>query len=781
MRKIIVAAIVCCLCRPLLAQGTRSDYDRAARLPGEFTGKVARADVQPRWLPDGDHFWYRVSSPGGWEYVFVDAGKGLRRAAFDHKLLAELLTRELGKYVTADRLPLEAVSVSDAGKCVRFRAGANRWKLFTADHRLTPDEQPEEPISWLDRPRPSRRTGEPARLTIVNRQSTAVRVYWLPTEGERKSYGEIASGGSTTLSTFAGHVWLVATPEDAVLGAVETPDGGGRLEIAPDRAPARTSPPRDPLLSPDGKRRVELRKQPGDGRKIYLIESSPKDQLQPKLHSLRYDKPGDAIAVPSVHLIDVATNKEIPVRNDLFPQPWSIDRVHWDPDSSRFTFVYNQRGHQVLRVVAIDANTGEACVVVEETSPTFIDYSHKFFCRHIDATGELIWMSERSGWNHLDLYDARTGAVKNAITRGEWVVRGVERVDEAGRQIWFRASGIRPDEDPYHVHYGRVNFDGTGLVWLTEADGTHEARFSPNGRWLIDTHSRVDRPPVTELRRAADGRHVCVLEQADVSALTAGGWRTPERFVAPGRDGKTPIHGVIFRPTNFDVTKKYPVLEQVYAGPHGSFTPRQFRAWHGAAQSLAELGFVVVQADGMGTSHRSKAFHDVCWKNLADAGFPDRIAWIRAAATKYPQLDLSRVGIYGGSAGGQSAVRALIAHGDFYKAAAADCGCHDNRMDKIWWNEQWMGWPIGPHYAVQSNVTQAHRLTGRLLLTVGELDRNVDPASTMQLVNALIKADKDFELLVVPGAGHGVGESPYAARRRADFFVRHLLGVEPRR
>jgi dipeptidyl aminopeptidase/acylaminoacyl peptidase len=184
--------------------------------------------------------------------------------------------------------------------------------------------------------------------------------------------------------------------------------------------------------------------------------------------------------------------------------------------------------------------------------------------------------------------------------------------------------------------------------------------------------------------------------------------------------------------------------------------------------------------DGMGTSHRSKAFHDVCWKNLGDSGFPDRIAWIRAAAAKYRELDLTRVGIYGGSAGGQSSTRALLAHGDFYHVAVSDCGCHDNRMDKIWWNEQWMGWPIGPHYAEQSNVTQAHRLTGKLLLIVGELDRNVDPSSTMQVASALVKADKDFDLLVIPGAGHGSAETPYGRRRRADFLVRHLLGVEPR-
>jgi dipeptidyl aminopeptidase/acylaminoacyl peptidase len=284
--------------------------------------------------------------------------------------------------------------------------------------------------------------------------------------------------------------------------------------------------------------------------------------------------------------------------------------------------------------------------------------------------------------------------------------------------------------------------------------------------------------PVTELRRTDDGALDCKLESGDVSQLKKAGWQTPERFVAKARDGKTDIYGVIYRPTIFDPNKKYPVIEAIYAGPHGSFVPKEFRATYSPLK-IGELGFVMVQIDGMGTSNRSKAFHDVCWKNLGDSGFPDRILWLKAAAAKYPYMDLSRVGIYGGSAGGQSTLRALLAHGDFYKVGVADCGCHDNRMDKIWWNELWMGYPVGAHYREQSNVTNAHKLTGKLLLTVGELDKNVDPASTMQVVNALIKAKKDFDLLVVPGAGHGVGETEYGARRRMDFFVRHLLGVNP--
>ena len=536
----------------------------------------------------------------------------------------------------------------------------------------------------------------------------------------------------------------------------------------------------EPLrLSPDGTKLVAMQAQPAQEHKVWLVESSPRDQLQPKLSSYDYLKPGDRIEHPRPRLFDIAKRQAVAVTDDLFPNPWDISDVRWAPDSARFTFLYNQRGHQLERIVSVDAASGKARVLVEETSPTFIDYSQKTFAHWLDATHELIWASERDGWNHLWLYDTQTGAVKNQITRGEWVVRKVERVDAEKRQVWFTAFGIQPGQDPYHAHLVRINFDGSGLTVLTAGDGTHTWQLSPDGRFLIDTWSRADQPPVIELRRTDGGALVCVLENADIAPLLASGWRMPERFVAKGRDGKTDIHGIIVRPSNFDPAKKYPVIEKIYAGPHDFFVPKTFSRQTGDA-ALSELGFIVVQIDGMGTNWRSRAFHDACWKNLKDAGFPDRIAWLRAAAAQRPEMDISRVGIFGGSAGGQSALGALLFFGDFYKAAVADCGCHDNRMDKIWWNEAWMGWPVGPEYADNSNVTHAKNLTGKLLLTVGELDHNVDPSSTMQVVNALIQADKDFEMLIIPGSDHGAGERPYAARRRMDFFVRVLLGVEPR-
>jgi dipeptidyl aminopeptidase/acylaminoacyl peptidase len=811
-----------------IAQGTRADYERANSLRRQFAGQVLRDRVIPHWYARGDRFWYRNDLGNGEvEYIGVDAVHGIRGRAFDHDKLAKALARLTGAEAHPRKLVLEKLAFNDKATEAWFVTSGKAWHCDLTRYELREQKKNEPlPTPEVERDvRPTGFTGPAVVETLENRTGGRVHVYWCREDSQLRNYGSIDPDGEKRLETFVGHVWVITNDADQVLAVVETPVGGGRIKldkslkpgarVRVDRAASANSPDGvwsavvvnhnvfarnlkmkkevqlskdgtaedgytgEFVWSPDSNNLVAVRTKNGQQHDIHLIESSPKDQFQPRLHTLHYLKPGDRIPIRKPRLFDVAGAREIPIDDALFPNPWETNSIRWEPDGKRFAFLYNQRGHQLLRIIAVEARTGRATVLIEEQSKTFIDYAQKYFLHPVDDTGEVIWMSERDGWNHLYRYDARAGKLKNQITRGEWVVRGVDWVDERKRQIWFRAGGIRPGQDPYLIHHARVNFDGTGLTLLTEGDGTHEVVFSPDHRFLIDTYSRVDRPPVIELRRADDGKLVCALEQADISRLKARGWRSPEPFVSKGRDGRTDIHGIIFRPLHFDAGRKYPVIENVYAGPQSSYVPKRFEVSH-AEQSLAELGFIVVRADGMGTSNRSRAFHDVCWKNLGDGGFPDRIAWIKAAAAKYPSLDLTRVGIYGGSAGGQNALRALLAHGDFYKAAVADCGCHDNRMDKIWWNELWMGWPVGPEYAEQSNVTNAHKLQGKLLLIVGELDRNVDPASTMQVVNALVKSDKDFDLLVVPGAGHGAAESPYGQRRRQDFFVRHLLRVEPR-
>ena len=391
---------------------------------------------------------------------------------------------------------------------------------------------------------------------------------------------------------------------------------------------------------------------------------------------------------------------------------------------------------------------------------------------------QIIWASERDNWNHLYMYDRATGKPAWQITKGEWYVRNVVKVDEKNRWIYFSANGMRKGEDPYFIYYYRIGFDGKGLTCITPDKGMHEAWLSDDARYVVDVYSTLADAPVAVLRDAATGDAVMPLEKADISRLTAEGWKAPEVFKAKGRDGKTDMWGIIMRPTNFDPSKKYPVLEYIYQGPGNQYVPKSFTPYNWYMSAIAELGFIVVMVDGMGTSFRSRSFENMCYKNLKDAGLPDHIAWIKAAAKKYPYMDIDRVGIFGCSAGGQESMTAVLFHPEFYKAAYSACGCHDNRMDKIWWNELWMGYPVGKQYEECSNVVNAHKLTRPLMLVVGELDDNVDPASTMQVVNALVKAGKDFELVVIPGAHHTMGES-YGEHKRYDFFVKNLLGKTP--
>ncbi len=537
--------------------------------------------------------------------------------------------------------------------------------------------------------------------------------------------------------------------------------------------------------SPDSKKLVAYHTRPGYDREVMYIESSPTDQIQPKHTTIHYVKPGDTLDVAHPALFDVETKKEIEIDNALFPNPYSLSPPAWWKDGRAFTFEYNQRGHQVYTVIEVDAQTGKARPLINETSKTFIYYNNlgpglsagRKYRHDVNDGKEIIWASERDGWEHLYLYDGVTGQVKNQITKGNWLVRNVNWVDDEKRQIWFDAGGTVPGQDPYFTQAYRINFDGTGLTRLTEADGTHSINFSRDHKYYVDTWQRVDLPPIAQLHRSEDQKVIMDVDKGDASALLAAGFKFPEVFVAKGRDGQTDIWGVIIRPTNFDPSKKYPVIENIYAGPQGSFVPKTFIPVS-QDQSLADLGFIVVHIDGMGTSNRSKAFHDVAYKNLADAGFPDRILWHKAVAAKYPYYDISRVGIFGTSAGGQNSLGGVLFHPEFYKVVVTNSGCHDNRMDKLWWNEQWMGWPVGPQYAASSNVDNAYRLQGKALIIVGEMDTNVDPASSLQVVNALVKAHKHFDMLYIPGQNHGVGILN-TEHYRDDYFVHNLLGVEP--
>jgi len=751
----IKAAILSIVLAPPLAhaQPTRADYERALtmRERQQFTTSGVVDGVG--WIGKTGRFQYRRTVAGGHEHIVMDRDTLEKRPAFDHARLAEALAKASGEKQEPLRLP--TFTFGDDERTLEMTVDQTRYRCALSDYSCSRVESPlfpgairgvSGPVRGAEPPREVRPKPSPDGKweALIDNYNVVVRAKG--EKAERRLTGDGSEGSPYDLASLA---W-----------------------------------------SPDSSKIAVYRIRPGYRRTVHYVESAPEDQLQPKHWTLQYAKPGDVLDLEQPVLIRLDGAKSIAIANTLFPNPYTLSALAWRKDSRAFSFDYNQRGHQAYRVIEVDAATGAARAVISEEPKTFFYYglaasnrqSGKRFRYDVADGKEVVWMSERDDWNHLYLYDGASGRLKGQITRGDWAVRGVEKVDEEKRQIWFSATGTRTGEDPYFLHYFRIGFDGSGLTKLTEAPADHELKFSSDMRHFVDTYSRVDLPTVAELRKADDLSLVAAVEKADVSELQKAGWKAPEPFVAKGRDGTTDIWGLIFRPSRFDPKKKYPVIENIYAGPHGSHVPKSWSPYL-ASQAQAELGFIVVQIDGMGTSNRSKAFHDVAWQNLGDAGFPDRILWHKAAAKKYPYYDATRVGIYGGSAGGQNAMGALLFHPEFYKVAVAYAGCHDNRMDKIWWNEQWMGWPIGPQYAAASNVDNAAKLQGKLLLVVGELDTNVDPASTFQVVHALMDANKTFDFLVVPGANHnaarGGAYASYGDRKRYDFFAKHLLGVDP--
>jgi dienelactone hydrolase len=736
MKKLTLLTLTFLSSLILSAQGTIDDYNRAFSLPDRMKDKVFYSNVTPQWIGKTDRFWYIRYTPQGKTYMLVDARKKTNTALFDHMKLAETLSKVGKKNIEVEKLTLADLKVSQNIDTLRFVNNGTKWIYLQKKDSIIND----------------------GKVVAPNPE------YWGKVDDER--HGEPVISPDKKLSAFVKDnnlfVKNLATGEEKALSI----DG-----TTADYYSAY------PYWSPDSKKLAVMRIHAAETRQLYFIESSPTDQLQPKLQKRDYVKPGDVLPMRTPVIFDVVSGVQKVISTSLCSSQMDLKGFEWFPYSKSVLFEYNQRGHQVYRVFEAAAETGEVKTLIEETSKTFVNYS-RYFRRNLNKTNEIIWMSERDNWNHLYLYDRLTGKVKNQITKGEWYVREVVDVNEAKREIIFSANGMVPNQDPYLVRYYRIGFDGKGLTCLTPDEGMHQAWLSDDKKFLVDVYSLVNKAPVAILRNARDGKTIMPLEKADITELLKTGWIAPEPFVAKGRDGKTDIWGIIVRPTNFDPKKKYPVLEYIYAGPGSQYTPKSFFSNNRYLSPIAELGFIVIQLDGMGTSFRSKAFEEVCFQNLKDAGFPDRIAWTKALGEKYSFVDTTRIGIYGASAGGQEAMTAVLFHPEHYKAAYSSCGCHDNRMDKIWWNEQWLGYPIGKQYEENSNVVNAHLLTRPLMLVVGEMDDNVDPATTMQVCNALIKANKDFEFIVLPGAGHTMGND-YGEHKRYDFFVKNLMGVTP--
>jgi dipeptidyl aminopeptidase/acylaminoacyl peptidase len=715
-----------------------ASYARADLLRGEFESRAFMLQLQPNWFDEGRQFWYRRDFPQSrgnqrperrYQFVRVQTSSGAKSPLFDHERIAAELANRLDRAVSPTNLPFNTVEMRDGSMILEV--SGKRWSVDLATY------------AWTDIPPREARPNEAPRPWVQNLH---------PPERRRQNAPD--GRASAWIDAHNVRVRMEGGEEFALTDFGSEKEYFSRLH-----------------WSPDSKRLVAIQVAAGDRKPVHLIESSPADGGRARLHTRVYDLPGDRVDTFEVWILDVEGRKASKVDAETVDY-WNMPSVRWRKDGRHFTYEKLDRGYGRMRIIEVDSVTGKTRTIVDDDPETFYDItSHTV--RYFEGSDEILFRSERDGWGHLYLFD-RDGNAKQ-ITRGDWVVRGLEHVDEAKREIVFRASGMKPGEDPYLIRLYRIGFDGRGMVELTPGHGTHTVQFSPDRTYYVDTYSRVDAPQVHELRRASDGSLVTLLERADISELEKIGWKPPQVFTAKGRDGKADIWGIVFRPQNMVPGKKYPVVEDIYAGPHDSHVPKTFSAWRNS-NTLSELGFVMVHIDGMGTRNRSKAFHDLAYKNLADSGFPDRILWMRALAAQDPRLDLDRVGIFGTSAGGQSSTAALLFHPDFYKVAVSSCGCHDNRMDKIWWNEQWMGL-MGPHYEEQSNITNAHRLRGRLMLMVGEMDRNVPPESTYRLVDALIKANREFEFVLLPGLDH-TGGGPYGERKRRDFLIRHLHGAE---
>lgn len=576
---------------------------------------------------------------------------------------------------------------------------------------------------------------------------------------------DLSSGTTLELTNDGQPGWDYATPLPSLRQMIEQ-----RTEDVRQRAAV--------FWSPDSSRLVTYRIDSRQSGRFTSLQFVPPDQLRPKAFRYVYPLPGEVLAKATPIVFDVLQGARIEVKSTALELPFQEGpEFDWLPDSKRFFYTYCTRGCKSLELRLVDGGTGEQKVVLEESSDKYVDPGETFM-EFVDETGEVISTSERDGWNHLYLW-SNTGKLENPITSGAWVVRRIVRIDGKQRIVYFLGAGREKNEDPYQTHLYRAGFDGSNLQLLTPGNANHTIHFSPSGKFFVDNESRPDLPGRSVLRSAHDGSEVLELEKGSADALLKRGWKFPQAFRGKAEDGSTDLFGLMWLPSNFDPAKKYPIVEQIYPGPHGFFVPKTFeRALRGSEQSMAELGFVVVMIDGRGTIGRSQVFHQFSYHNLGGV-FGDHVAMIRQLAAKHSFIDLSRVGVYGTSAGAYAAAHAMLMFPDFYKVCVSISGDHDARLDKAWWNELYQGFPVGKDYQEQSNSTLASRLKGHLLLLHGDVDENVHPAETMRFVAALIQSNKNFDMLFVPNMFHGEGSDEYLIRRRWDYFVQHLLGVTP--
>ena len=753
---------------------TAEDYARAERfLSWNRDRYLINGDIQQHWIGTQDRFWYRrTDDRGAKEFVVVNAADGVRHPAFDQAKIAAALSKLTGKRIDPGALPFSSFKYVGGEQAIQFDIEDAQWtcqlKTAACEHASSTaakaDESPSPDGKWV--------------------AYTRAHNLWVR---------ERSSGRELPLTADGVENYGYATESGQAAGV----------------SPQRHGPDKPQLLwSPDSQSIFTFRVDERRVKDFYLIESTPEDgSLRPKSYSYRFALPGDQ-EVAQIHpiIIDVATGRTTVV--DVAPLPVLAELVTyhhnawWSPDSGKVYSLRIDRFARSIGLEQIDARTGKVREILRESAEVGLHITNEdaIFAGYPAVrtleNGDVIWFAERDGWAHLYYYDGATGRLRNQITKGPWVVRSVVRVDEAKRLLYFTASGREPGAEPYQQYLYCIRFDGSGIRLLTPETAEHRggggpgdelspaetARFSPTGRYFIDNYSRPDLPPVFVLR-TGDGRLVKRLEIADISKLREGGYTAIEPFQAVAADGKTAIYGNILRPSTFSPDKQYPIIDANYPGPHvirtqKSFSQATFDSME--AQSLAELGFIVITVDGRGTPHRAREFSDYAYGRYEKASdLEDHIAAIRQLAHRYPYMDLNRVGIDGHSGGGYAAAHALLAYPDFYKVGVAASGNQDQRVGYSHWGELFIGPMDENRYLAAANTPLAKNLKGKLLLAHGEMDDNVSPVATLKLVDALVRENKDFDLLIVPNVNHYLRYSAYFIRRKWDYFVRNLLGAEP--
>jgi len=750
-------------------QLSAADYNRAAQLLTWNTrDRIAGGPVRPIWMTGGNRFWYRNNSGEGYEFLVVDPVRNTQGPLFDRHRLAAVLSLTSDTTFDGFKLPFSSFEFEEDESHIAFNAVKQRFVCdIVAYSCVMSDTLPD------------------TRPFVVSPDST-LEVFMQGYDLYLRPHG----GGDTVRLTNDGEEFFAY--------------GAG----APSPSQIRRKTPQRPDVSwaPDSRHLAVMRPDERGVEMMHYISYTPQ---RPQHYARPYALPGDSvIPQPIFHVLQVpedlaaagadedtsAAHAVNNVQVKLAPEMWQADfggavaDSVWTADSRTLYVYYFTRGAKKLILNAVDAETGSFRVLAGDSSKTNVigvnwTDPKSFYVSEDENT--VIWWSERDGWAHLYRFDGNARLVSQ-ITSGPWTVGALLRVDEARQQLYFTGRGREPDRLLYYAHLYRVNFDGSGLTLLTSEDANHEISFSPSGDYFVDVYSRIETPPVSVLRSARDGRVVRTLQQADVSELEAVGWKPAEVFRVKGRDGITDIYGVAYFPPNLDPTEKYPIVEHIYPGPFiGSVGSWSFKDG-GEQFALAQLGFVVVQIDHIGSHYRSKAFHDNYYGNMGDNGIPDHVVGVQQLAARYPFIDLNRVGIFGHSGGGFASTDAILRYPDFYKVAVSGAGNHDQRTYGIHWGPLYQGLLVkdtvkgSDNYENQANQLIAGNLKGKLLLMHGDMDDNVHPAMTIQVVNELIKANKDFDLIIAPDRAHGLNE-PYFIRRRWDYFVRHLMGAEPPR